>query len=323
MSRVFVTGGSGFIGTNLIQSLLDNRNDVVNYDVKPPRNVSHKSLWVKGDILELNSLSEEINNFSPDYLIHLAARTDLDGIGIVDYSANTEGVLNVIKSVSKCTSIKMAIFASSRLVCRIGYLPLSDDDYCPDTFYGESKAIGEKIVRENAKAIRCAWIILRPTSIWGQWFDTPYKEFFLSIVNSYYVHPRGHRILKSFGYVGNSVFMIEKILYCDKSLVHGKTLYLADYPPLDVKIWADLIAVKSGTPLPREVPIHFLRILAFIGDLLKSLGWKKTPLTTFRLNNLTTDMVYKTAELEAICGQVPYKIEDGIELTLKWLRLQK
>ena len=323
MSRIFVTGGSGFIGTNLVQYLVDNGNHVVNYDIKEPRNIEHSTFWVGGDILDFEKLVEEVGKFNPEYFVHLAARTDLNGRNVVEYPANTEGVLNVVKAIRKCGFLKRVLFVSSRLVCKIGYLPQSDSDYCPSTFYGESKVVGEKIVRENASIIPCTWAILRPTSIWGPWFDTPYKEFFLSIVNSNYIHPRGLHIYKSFGYVGNSVFMIDKLLQCSRSLVHNKTLYLTDYPPIEVQKWANLIATKSGHPLPLEIPLYFLKLVAYAGNLMKFFGWRNPPLTKFRLNNLITNMVYETSNLENICGHLPYTLDDGVELTLEWLKLKR
>lgn len=320
MRRVFVTGGSGFIGTNVIQLLMDQGNQVINYDIKPPRNDAHRSVWVKGDILDAKTLLDEVEKFNPEYFIHLAARTDLDGKSVAEYSANTDGVTNILEAVSASASLKRVLFTSSRLVCEIGYAPKSDDDYRPTTFYGESKVIGEKLVRASADKIPCTWTIIRPTSIWGPWFDTPYKEFFLSVLNSYYIHPKGRRILKSFGYVGNAAYMIEKMMNCDPLLAHGKTLYLTDYPPIEVKQWADLIATKSGKPLPLELPMFVLKTLAAVGDALKYLGWNHPPLTGFRLNNLITDMVYNTSEVESICGALPYSTADGVDATLAWLK---
>jgi nucleoside-diphosphate-sugar epimerase len=319
MSRIFVTGGSGFIGTNLIQSLIAGGNRVVNYDIKSPRNVIHSSVWIRGDVLELDTLVKEIGKFNPEYFVHLAARTDLNGINVAEYPANTDGVLNIVNATGKCDSLKRVLFASSRLVCKIGYSPKADDDYCPSTFYGESKVIGETIVRKYAYKNPCIWTILRPTSIWGPWFDTPYKEFFMSILRRQYIHPIGRHIKKSFGYVGNSVYMIEKLLFCDPLLVDKKTLYLADYPPIEVKQWADLIASKSGRPKPLELPEVILNIIALLGDLFKKAGWKSPPLTSFRLNNLLTDMVYDTKELEHICGELLYSVDEGVQETLNWL----
>ena len=81
---------------------------------------------------------------NPEYVLHLAARADLTGKTLQEYSTNTIGVENVIKICNEVPSIKKVIFTSTQLVCRVGYVPLSADDYCPPNLYGESKMIGEK-----------------------------------------------------------------------------------------------------------------------------------------------------------------------------------
>jgi hypothetical protein len=43
-------------------------------------------------------------------------------------------------------------------------------------------------------------------------------------------------------------------------------------------------------------------------------------MTSFRLNNLLTDMIHDTRPLRAVCGDVPYSMEDGVRLTCEWLR---
>ncbi len=43
--------------------------------------------------------------------------------------------------------VERAVIASSRLVCRIGYQPGFDEDYCPTTAYGASKVETECLVR--------------------------------------------------------------------------------------------------------------------------------------------------------------------------------
>jgi len=317
--KVFITGGSGFIGTNLIAFLLKKGVDVLNYDIKPPRNKEHNTFWDEGDILDLKKLRLSVQNFEPDYIVHLAARTDLDGATVDDYQANVQGVSNMIDALKEAPNLKRVLFASSRLVCKIGYQPESECDYKSTTPYGESKVLGEKIVRERAKEIPCSWMIFRPTSIWGPWFDVPYKDFFMMILNGRYVHPHGKRIRKSFGYVGNSVFMIDKFLHCDEKLIHGKTLYLTDYPEIEVKQWADVIAKESGNKAPRNIPYSVLKLAALCGDAGKVLGWKNPPLTSFRLDNLLTEMLHDTEVLQEICGELPFSLEKGVRDTLTWL----
>jgi len=320
--RVIVTGGSGFIGTNLIEHHLDKGDEVLNIDIAPPRNKAHAVYWNQMDLLDAGGLKKTIHAFKPDMVLHMAARTDLDGASLSDYSANTAGVENLIAAIEGLDSLQRVVFASSRLVCRIGYQPSSDQDYCPTTAYGESKVLGEQIVRAAASRIPCPWIIVRPTSIWGPWFDIPYKTFFLTIAKRRYVHPGQAKILKSFGFVGNTVFELQRLLDADAGVISGRTSYLADYPPIDVAEMANKIQRTFGVPAIKSVDIRLLRLAALAGDALKLLGWRNPPLTRFRLQNLLTPMVHDLAFLQATVGVLPYSMPHGVELTVDWLRQQ-
>ena len=143
-NKIIVTGGSGFIGTNIIEFFKD-KHEILNLDIESPRNTKHKKYWREINILDAKSLNNVFLQFQPDFVIHMAARTDLDGKSLEEYRANIKGVENVILATNNTPSIKKIIFASSRLVCEIGYEPKDEFDYKPSTIYGESKIIGEKI----------------------------------------------------------------------------------------------------------------------------------------------------------------------------------
>lgn len=318
--RVLVTGGSGFIGTNLINFFLANGDEVVNLDILPPRNKAHSSYWQKLSLLDATGLRDAIHHFNPEVILHMGARTDLDGNSLDDYAANTVGVENLIAAIEDLKSLKRIVFASSRLVCRIGYQPLNELDYCPSTPYGESKVMGEQIVRGAASRIPCPWVIVRPTSIWGPWFDVPYKTFFLTIAKGRYVHPGAVQIPKSFGFVGNVVHELNALVSAEGETVNGKTLYLADYQPIDVAQMANSIQRELGVPRIKVVNVRLLRVAAWAGDLLKLLGWRNPPLTTFRLNNLLMPMVHDLHSLEAIVGALPYTMDEGIHITATWMK---
>jgi len=316
MKKILITGGSGFIGTNLIEFYKD-KVDVLNIDIVKPRNQEHYKYWKKVDINNFKELYDALEIFNPDVVIHMAARTDLEGKNLEDYSENIEGVKNIINVTNKFDSIKKVIFASSRLVCEIGYKPKDELDYCPSTVYGESKVIGEKLVREN-KDYSKKWIILRPTSIWGPWFDIPYKNFFTSIENKRYVHPKNKKIKKLFGYVGNCVYIIDKLISTDE--LNYQTLYLSDFEPLEVNDWANVISKKMHNEKVKEIPLFLLKATAKIGDFLKFCGYKNPPLTTFRLDNLLTEMVYNVDRVKSVIGDLPYSLDDGVNLTLNWMK---
>src|SRR5579884_1063088 len=156
--RTLVTGGSGFIGTNVVEHFATRSEQLVNLDVSPPRNKAHRRFWRQVDLRDANALRSAVRDFSPQIVVHLAARTDLEGRTIDDYAANTQGE-NLIAAIEGMSGVKRVIFASSRLVCRIGYQPRNDVDYCPTTVYGESKVAGETIVRRAASRIPGCWAI--------------------------------------------------------------------------------------------------------------------------------------------------------------------
>ena len=103
--KVLVTGGSGFIGTNMVALLIEYGFEVVNYDIRKPKLNSHLKFWVEVDICNKSQVSISIQKDNPDYIIHLAARTDLnEKTNLEEYKANIEGVRVIMDSASNLKS---------------------------------------------------------------------------------------------------------------------------------------------------------------------------------------------------------------------------
>lgn len=318
MTRILITGGSGFIGTNLVEHYRASGDQVINVDIAPPRHPLHATLWSKTDILDRQALLQAVREADPEIVFHMAARTDLQGKSIDAYAANTQGISDLIQALRGVHALQRTIFASSMLVCSIGYRPNGEMDYCPTTAYGESKVAGERLVREEAGKL--PWIIVRPTSIWGPWFSTPYKDFFTAVQRGLYMHPWGRRIYRSYGFVMNSVMQLDRLTQVNGASLLGRTLYLADYEPIELKTWADTIQRALGARPVKEIPLWLLQMGAIGGDLLKRLGYSRPALNSFRLNNLLTEMIHNTDMLRAACGNLPYSMKQGVEITCDWLR---
>jgi nucleoside-diphosphate-sugar epimerase len=319
MRRILITGGSGFIGTNLVEFYRQAEStQVLNYDVLKPRFDAHVDLWVQGDLLDSQKLLSTMGDFQPTHLVHLAARTDLRGKSIHEYQSNTDGVRAVLDCATAFGSLKRAVFASSRLVCNIAEAPSNEYDYYPPNYYGRSKVIGEQLVRAHRHPGE--WLIVRPTSIWGPWFGSPYRDLFLSLARGTYIHPGHERIQKHFGYVGNTIFQLDRMLTAPSEQVHGKTFYLADYEPIEVGRFAELIRRSIGLSRSRSAPVSLLRLLARAGDAMKTAGLLEPPLTSFRLKNLRTTMLFKLDEVNAIVGKLPFTVQEGIDITITYLR---
>ncbi len=320
--RILVTGGSGFIGTNLINELLERKHEIVNLDICAPRLRSHLPFWHNISLLDKYGTSQLLKNIRPDYVIHAAARTDLGGRSIDEYAVNTTGTLNIISAIESAGSVKRAIFISSMLVCRNGYRPSGELDFCPNTTYGESKVETEMIVRKRMGLAGIKYVIVRPTSVWGPWFSDPYLQFFLAIRRGLYVHPGHTEVKKQFAYVGNVVSQILNLLTVNFDDCSESVYYVGDYSEYIVREWADLIQRELKAHRIGTVPLPILKIIAAVGDVLVSLGWRRAPLTSFRLTNMLTSNSLPFEKSERVLGPLKYSVIDGVRLTIEWINKQ-
>ncbi len=319
MERIVVTGGSGFIGSNMVASLGARGHPLLNLDSVGPRNPDQASLWRPTDITDAPAIAEAIDDFRPDAIIHLAARTDLSGSSIEDYAANTIGSQVIVDAVMARPGIRRLLFGSSMLVCRLGHIARTTSDYCPNTAYGESKVRAEKIARA-ADPSGQRIVIFRPTSIWGPWFGQPYRNFFDIVLAGYYVHPSGAATRRSYGYVDNAVAQLDALLAAPPERLGDELYHLADYAPVDIGVWADLIAAAAGRRRPLRVPLPVMQMAALAGDGLQALGWKQPPMTNFRLSNMLMDAVQETGPIAALCPVLPVSLAKGVTRTIDWLK---
>jgi nucleoside-diphosphate-sugar epimerase len=270
------------------------------------------------DLLDGTQLSMIVAAFAPDAICHLAARADLDErAGLAGYAANIEGVETLIRAIRATPSVRRALFTSTQLVCRVGHTPRSDEDYEPDTIYGESKVLGEKIVRrEDGGGV--TWCITRPTTVWGPGMSAHYQRFFRMVRRGVYVHVGRRPRLKSFGYVGNVVHQYLRLLEVPAERIHRRTLYVGDYEPLALQQWADELAKAFGARRIPTIPERLARAAARIGDAVNAIGWRRFPFNSFRLNNVLTEYTFDMSPTRDICGDNPYSLEAGVAATAAW-----
>ena len=304
-----ITGGSGFIGTTAMSQVIS-KYKVINFDIRPPKILEYQQHWRYVDIRGAQSFTEALIEFQPTHILHLAAMTGMDIHDMSFFDANTKGVANLIQASQELPNLKRILFTSSLLVCPNGHVPSSDTEYDTQNLYGESKVIGEKLVRESR--MKCSWVIVRPTSVWGPWFEHSYRTFFQVIDRGLYFQPGSLPIVKPLGFVNNTVHMMLTLLLYHDDSVNGGTYYLGDYPENSIQEWADVIRKNIGKGKTLVFSISLMRLMAMTGDLLKKMGWTDPPITTFRLNNMLTGSNYPLEKTQEIVGDLPHTLEEGV-----------
>jgi nucleoside-diphosphate-sugar epimerase len=313
--RYFLTGASGFVGTNLILRLVADGSEVLNYDKADPHLPEHKKYHVLGDIMEREKLQKSMADFKPDVVIHLAARTDTDSNVLEEYDENNTGTRNVVEGVKNTPAAKL-IVTSTQYVIGPGQ-PFDDIfAYSPHTVYGQSKVQTEQVTYEVDPDV--TWTIIRPVNLWGPWHPRYPLELWRMMKTGKYVHPGGRKVVKCYGYIGNVIDQIMKILEAPKELVHRKVFYVGD-PALELDEWIYAFSEGLTGRRPRTIPISALVPLAKVGDLIKAAGLR-FPLYTRRLKGMTED--YHTPIQKTtidVFGTPPISMKEGIAETVKWL----
>jgi GlcNAc-P-P-Und epimerase len=317
--KLLITGGSGFIGTNAIDIFSKQAEAILNYSVDPPLKQEHQQYWVAGDILDGPATTAAFQRFEPDRVLHLAARAECDENTTLEegYKVNIDGTRNVLNAIRATPSVQRAIITSSQFVCAPGPLPKNDTDYFPETIYGQSKVITEKLTRDADLDI--CWTIIRPTNIWGPWHLRYRREFWRVLERGLYVHPGRQPVIRCYGYVKNVVHQIQRIFEAPPDKVRGKTLYLGD-PPINLLDYAEGFSKTLTGRSVRVIPRSVMRVLAMLGDIPSKITGRPFLINSSRLRSMTTNYDTPMQRTFDLLGPNPYSLDEAIKETAEWLR---
>ena len=138
--RIFLTGGSGFLGTHILNQCIKNNFKILSLSRKKNTFQNFNNIkWIRADLSNLKLITREVNNFNPNVIIHLAWE------GIPDYSAdisilNHYNSINLFNNILKNNKIQKIICAGSswEYSQKIGQCKESDNTY-PTSYFSWAK----------------------------------------------------------------------------------------------------------------------------------------------------------------------------------------
>ena len=171
--NIIVTGGLGFIGSHIVDRLVQEGYQVYvidNLSTGNENNLHPKTKWYQIDILDLEKLKSIFEEVKPVAVFHLAAQIDVQKsiqMPSFDAQSNIIGTLNILECCkiyqSKC------IYSSSAAVYGTPhYLPVDEKHPIqPLSNYGISKFSPELYIQSYAKLYDLKYVILRYANVYG------------------------------------------------------------------------------------------------------------------------------------------------------------
>ena len=171
--NVLVTGGAGFIGSHIVDKLINEGLDVVvvdNLSTGKLENLNDKAKFYNLDITS-EQLSNIFEKEKIDVVIHQAAQTDVQKSlqdPVYDSKVNINGTVNLLECCRKY-NVRKVIYASSAAVYgKPNYLPIDEKHPIqPMSFYGISKFTPESYLKIYKELYGLDYTILRYSNIYG------------------------------------------------------------------------------------------------------------------------------------------------------------
>jgi len=173
MQKVIITGGAGFIGSHLVDNLIEQGTKVIvldNYSTGKTKNNNPKACYINTDITTLNPNTFLKEETDIDIIFHLAAKTTVqESINKPKYynNVNVKGTLNILE-LAKNLNVKRVVFSSSSSVYGNAKTPTSENHPLnPLSPYALNKLIGEQYCKLYSEIYNIDTVCLRYFNVYG------------------------------------------------------------------------------------------------------------------------------------------------------------
>lgn len=304
--RVLITGGAGFIGSNLARQLAPENEIVILDDLSTGRMENIKELlknenvrFIRESITDLEQLQESFKDI--DYVFHQAALASVPGSikdPVASNNVNISGTLNVL-AVARDNRVKKVVFASS---CAI---------------YGEPKVMPvAETAPPNPKSPYAV------TKLACEYYCGVFSEIYgLPTASLRYFNVYGPRQNPDSEYAAVIPKFISKVISGKPPVIFGDGSQTRDFVSVKDVVKANILAAES-----EEIGVFNIgsgssvTIAELAGMIVTLLGKNLRPLHEAPREGDIKDSVADITKARAIGYEPGYSLEDGLEETIEWLK---
>ena len=321
MTNILVTGGSGFIGSHLVDALLEKQYKIycIVRDVKNLKWLQNKPVeLIKADLCSPNMVMPEV-----DYIFHLAGLTKAKKRQQF-YKANYEGTVNLLRCIKKQKKPPKGFFLLSTLAVNgdINTITIkANDPATPQSHYAKSKWMAEQEALKYKDLMDV--VIIRPTAVYGprdrelfSYFKLVKKYRFAPIINKDGIY--------SFLYVKDLINML--LLLLEHNVPSGQIFLMSDGNGYK---WSEVVEkISSQLKITARPVVIYKFLVYFFAMIISFLNlYKKEPfiLTIDKLKEIfKKSWICDIMEVRDILRFEPkYNLDEGLGLTINWYKTNR
>jgi nucleoside-diphosphate-sugar epimerase len=327
--KILVTGANGFVGSNLVQHLVDAGHHV-RAMMQPGTpaagvdHVAHEVAWA--DLRSAEALRAAVRGV--EGVAHLAAILGDFGPSEPYLQVNAEGTERLL-DLAALAGARRFVLMSSLAVHRYRGHPDGDEETPADNEtmpYAVSKRRAEEILRRAHDAGRIETVAVRPgLFLYGPNDRRHFVPLARSIERGFLPLVDGGRARLCSAYVDNLAVGVRLCL--ESAAAAGRTYVIGDGTPLTWRELFDRIADELGVRRPRlDLPARLVLPLArALERIVPRLGAYRDPgLTEYRVRLVSSDIVFRIDRARRELGYEPVvTVEEGLRRTVAWYRTSR
>ena len=298
MKRLLFTGGTGFLGKN-IMPLLTKMYEVVTCGIAPD------------DTIKAN-LAKEAPQLDHHFDIvlhacgkaHVVPKTDAEKQAFFD--VNYQGTVNLCSALEKVGVPKALVFISTVAVygCEYGNLITEEHPLNGGSPYAKSKIMAEKYLTEWGKKHNVVLGILRPSLLAGKNAPGNLGAMVNGVRKGFYMNIAGGSVVKS-------ILMAEDIARILPFLIEKGGIYnVCDTRQPSFGELSISVAEQLGKRKPMSIPYWMAWCMAKVGDLLGS----KAPINSYKLKKMTKSLTFSNEKARRELGWEPMDVLENFKI---------
>jgi len=319
--KIFVTGGAGFIGSHIVESLVRKGAKVTIYDnfssgkIENLESILKKIKIIKGDILDYTQLLKAMKG--SDIVSHQAAQLEITRAienPVEDLNVNTIGSLNVFKAAVENKVRKIITASSAGVYGQARYIPQDEKHPTePNWAYGVSKLAEEKYADIFSKLYHIPIISLRYSIVYGpkEWYGRVLTIFLKRAMERKPLIVFGDgRQIRDFIYVGDLVKLHNLCL--EKNNLSNEVFNVSSGRGVNINQLAKMVLKVTGKPNAKVIHEEVIE-----GKKSRYFNRKRLPIEL-----KTMVMSYKKAK-KLLRWEPKVSLREGLLLEYEWLKNNK